>query len=92
MEKLNSSVVALSLGITAAVLYVICLIVVAIIPLNMMTPFVNNLQHSIDFTGMMAKNITFAGSIIGIVGWFLIAAATGYIFAFAYNTLTEKSK
>lgn len=32
------------------------------------------------------------GSERGIVGWFLIAAATGYIFAFAYNTLTEKSK
>ena len=92
MEKLNPNVVALSLGVTAAVLYVICLAIVAITPLNMMTPFVNNLQHSLDFTGMMAKNITLTGSIIGIVGWFVIAAATGYIFAFVYNWLLEKLK
>ena len=56
----------------------------------MMTPFVNNLQHSIDFTGMMTKNITFAVSIVGIVGWFLIAAAAGCVFVFIYNLLAEK--
>jgi len=85
MEKLNQNVVALSLGLTSVVLYILCLIVVAITPLGMMGPFVNNLQHSIDFNGMMTKNITFAGSIIGIIGWFVISALTGYIFAFVYN-------
>lgn len=90
MEKLKPNVVALSLGITSAILYVLCLIAVAITPLSMMTPFVNYLQHSIDFTGMMTKSITFAGSIVGIIGWFVISALAGYIFAFAYNWTAER--
>ena len=92
MEKLNQNVVALSLGITSIVLYIICLILVAIFPVQMMAPLVNNLIHSVDFTGMMTKNITFSGSIVGIIAWFIIAAVTGYIFAFAYNWIEGKSK
>ena len=88
--KLNPNAVALSLGITSAMLYIVCLVFVAVIPIQMMTPFVNNLQHSIDFTGMMTRNITLFGSIIGIIGWFIIAAVTGYIFAFVYNKVSEK--
>ncbi|MBI2656116.1 hypothetical protein HYX03_00065 [Candidatus Woesearchaeota archaeon] len=90
MEKVNPNVVALSLGITASILYVICLIAVAILPIQTMVPLVNNLIHSVDFTGMMTKNISFAGSIIGVLAWFLIAMATGYIYAFVYNWVGEK--
>lgn len=90
MEKLNANIVALSLGITSTVLYILCLIAVAITPVQTMTSFVNNLQHSIDFSGIIVKDITFVGSIIGIVGWFIIAAVTGYIFAIAYNWIGEK--
>ncbi|MBI2653702.1 hypothetical protein HYX02_02715 [Candidatus Woesearchaeota archaeon] len=92
MAKLNPNKVALSLGITAVVLYIICLILVTIFPLQMMAPFVNNLIHSVDFTGMMTKNITLNGSIVGIVAWFIIAAVTGYIFAFVYNQIEGKLK
>ncbi len=69
----------------SVILYVICLIVIAIIPVGMTGPFVNNLQHSIDFNGMMTRNITLVGSFVGIVGWFVISAVTGYIFAIVYN-------
>ena len=92
MARLNPNKVALSLGITAVVLSIVCLILLAIFPIQMMAPFVNNLIHSVDFTGMMTKNITFSGSIVGIIAWFIIAAVTGYIFAFAYNWIEGKSK
>ena len=92
MEKLKPNVVALSLGVTAVILYVLCLVLVAILPLGMIAPFMNNLVHSVDFRGMMTDNITFAGSIIGIIAWFLIAAVTGYIFALVYNWAAEKFK
>ena len=92
MEKLKPNVVALSLGVTAVILYVLCLVLVAILPLGMIAPFMNNLVHSVDFRGMMTNNITFAGSIIGIIAWFLIAAVTGYIFASVYNKIGETSK
>ncbi|MEK6947195.1 MAG: DUF5676 family membrane protein [Nanoarchaeota archaeon] len=90
MAKLNANVVALSLGLTSAILYAVCLIIVAIVPVGMMGTFANNLQHSIDFSGMMTKSITLAGSVIGIIAWFFIAAVSGYIFALVYNWVSEK--
>lgn len=67
MEKLKPNVVALSLGITAVVLYAICLVLVAIFPTRMFVPFTNSLIHGFDFSGMMTKGITFSGSMIGII-------------------------
>ncbi|MBI2558698.1 hypothetical protein HYW20_05220 [Candidatus Woesearchaeota archaeon] len=90
MEKLNGNIVALSLGITAIVLYVICLAIVAFIPIPLVVSFVNALQHSIDVSGIVVKNISLAGAVTGVIGWFVIAAATGYIFAFVYNKVAEK--
>lgn len=92
MQKLKPNVVALSLGITAVILYILCLVLVAILPVQAMVPLVNNLIHSVDFRGMMTDNITFAGSVIGIIAWFLIAAVSGYIFVFVYNWVVEKFK
>ena len=90
MEKLNPNVVALSFGVTTTVLYIICLALVAITPVPLVVSFVNSLQHSIDVSGIVTKSTSFSGAIIGIVGWFIIAAATGYIFAFLYNWIGEK--
>ncbi|GEM_PF-1793774 len=90
MKKLKPNIVGLSLGITSAVLYILCLMLVWITPVSMMTPFVNNLFHSMDFTGMMAKSITISGSIIGIAAWFFISWAAGFIFALVYNGISEK--
>lgn len=92
MAKLNPNKIALSLGITSTALYIICLILVAVFPVQMMAPLVNNLIHSVDFNGMMTKNITLSGSIVGIAAWFIIAAVTGYIFAFVYNRIEGKLK
>ena len=90
MEKLNANVVALSLGFTTTVLYVICLALVAITPIPVVVSFVNALQHSIDVSNIVAKSISATGIIFGIAGWFIIAAATGYIFTFLYNWLGQK--
>jgi len=90
MEKLDYNVVALSLGFTTTVLYVICLALVAITPIPVMVSFVNALQHSIDVSGIVTKSISATRIIFGIVGWFIIAATTGYIFTFLYNWLGQK--
>lgn len=90
MEKINANVAALSLGFTTTVLYIICLVIVAITPIPVVASFVNSLQHSIDVSGIVTKGISVTGIIIGIVGWFIIAAATGYIFTFIYNWIGSK--
>lgn len=90
MEKLNPHRVALSLGFTATVLYVVCLALIAITPIPLVVSFVNALQHSIDVSGIVTKSISVKAAIVGIVGWFIIAAAAGYIFAFIYNRIGQK--
>ncbi len=90
MKKINQNQVALSLGITASILYAGCLAIVAIIPVPAMVSFVNALQHSIDVSSITTKSISFSGAAIGIAGWFVIAAASGYIFSRAYNLIGDK--
>ena len=90
MEKLNPNVVALSLGLTTTILYIVCLVLVAITPVPIVINVVNALQHSIDISSLATKNITLVNLVIGIIGWFVIATVTGYIFAFLYNQLGEK--
>lgn len=90
MEKLKPNVVALSLGIVAAVTYVACLIIVAILPLETVVMLVNSLFHGIDFSSIATKRITLAGSIGGIIGLFAASAVFGYFFASVYNWLRGK--
>ena len=93
MEKLNPHVLALSLGITAAVLYLICLVLVAVTPMPLVVTFVNSLQHSIDVSGLItASKISISGILTGIFGWFIISAITGYIFAYVFNMINNKLK
>lgn len=90
MEKLNTNVVALSLGITTSIVYIVCLFFIAIFPLQAIITISNSLVHGIDISSIATKRITFVGSVIGLIASFLTAAVTGYIFAFVYNWIVEK--
>lgn len=90
MEKLNPNAVALTTGITASIISILCLIFVAIFPLPTVVYVANNLVHSVDFSSIATKNITLTGSLMGVILWFIIAAVTGYIFAFMYNWIGER--
>lgn len=90
MEKLNANFVALSLGITISIVYIVCLIFVAIFPLQTIITFGNYFVHGIDISSIATKNITISSSIIGLVLVFLSSAVSGYIFAFVYNWLIDR--
>ena len=90
MEKLNANVVALTTGITASIISVVCLIFISISPLPTVVYVANNLVHSLDFSSIATKSITLAGLVMGVILWFIIATAAGYIFAIVYNWIGEK--
>lgn len=90
MEKLNQNAIALSVGITTALVYLVCLIFVAIFPLQTTITVGNYFVHGIDISSIATKNITLAKSLIGLIAVSLSAAVTGYIFAFMYNWIGEK--
>ncbi|MBS3101104.1 hypothetical protein J4204_03145 [Candidatus Woesearchaeota archaeon] len=91
MEKLNQNAIALAVGITTALVYAVCLIFVAIFPLETVVAIGNYFVHGIDISSIAAKNITLAKSIIGLVIVSLSSAITGYIFALTYNWIAEKA-
>ena len=90
MEKINQNAAALAGGVTGAVLSLICLIFVAIFPIEAATAVANSLFHGISFSGMAAKSISFGKAATGLAVAFLIGAVIGYVFAVAYNKLSEK--
>lgn len=82
---MDKKVVALSLGITTSIVYIICLALVAILPLQTIVAYTNYMVHGLDVSSIAAKNITFFGAIIGLVEAFLTSAIIGYIFAMVYS-------
>ena len=90
MEKLNQNAVALAFGITVALVYVVCLIFVAIFPLQTVITIGNYFVHGIDISSIATKNITFGRSITGLIGVSLSSTVIGYVFAYLYNWIGEK--
>ncbi len=90
MEKLNQNAVALAFGITVALVYVVCLIFVAIFPLQTVITIGNYFVHGIDISSIAIKNITFGRSITGLIVVSLSSAVIGYVFAYLYNWIGEK--
>ncbi len=90
MEKLNQNAIALSFGLVIALVYLVCMIFIAIVPLETTITVGNLFVHGIDISSIATKNITFFKSLIGLILIFLSSAITGYIFALVYNWLGEK--
>ena len=90
MEKLNKNVVAVSVGITTALVYLVCLAFVAIFPLQTIVTVSNYFVHGIDISSIATKNMTLAKSVIGLIVVALSSAVVGYVFALIYNWLGEK--
>ena len=89
MERLNQNAIALSVGITAALVYLACLIFVAIFPLQTVIAVGNLFVHGLDISSISTKSITITKSIIGLIVVSLSSAVTGYAFALLYNWLVK---
>lgn len=90
MEKLNKNAVALAVGITTTLVYLVCMIFVAIFPLQTVIAVGNYFVHGIDISSIASKNITLAKSIMGLILVFLSSTVAGYVFAFIYNFFSDK--
>ena len=92
MENLNAKSIALSFGILAVLIYLVCWLFVAIFPLEAIIKVSNSMLHGIDVSSLAVKDTSFAESLLGFVIVVLGAMATGYVFAIAYNWLNQKFK
>jgi len=90
MGNINPNAAALAGGITVDAISIICLVFVVIAPIGTVTSVANSLFHGLDVSSIAVRSISLGSSILGLVILFLLGAVSGYVFAFAYNKISEK--
>lgn len=81
-------VTSLALVIVAVILSLICALFVAIAPGPAVAIF-GSIFHGINFTSIVSP-VTLAGVVMGVIVLAITAFVAGWLFATAYNYLSEK--
>ncbi len=89
MDTLNQKAVAFAVGITTALVYLSCLIFVAVFPLETVVTVGNYFVHGIDISSIAVKSVNIGKSVIGLFVVSISSAVTGYIFALLYNWVAK---
>ena len=90
MHTINVKKFGLATGLTAALLYVGCILVMATVGYSGTVKFFNSLLHGIDTTSIIRMNVPFLEAGMGIVEVFIIGWLVGACIAAIYN-LSSKS-
>jgi hypothetical protein len=85
--RLDTRAFAIAAGATAAILFLICALAIAIAP-DATTAFAGQLIHA-DLSAM-TRNLTLTTFVIGLVAWPLGAALSFWFAAVVYNRLAGR--
>ena len=86
MNRINVKKFGFAMGLTAAILYAGCMIVLATAGQEGSIKFFNSLLHGLDTTSIIRVEVPIWEALIGIVQTFIIAWLTGALIAAFYNT------
>ena len=86
MYRINVNKFGFAMGLTAAILYAGCMIVLATAGQEGSITFFNSLLHGLDTTSIIRVDVPIWEALIGIVQTFIIAWLTGALIAAFYNT------
>ena len=81
--KLNPIMLGIASAITAAVLWVICSLLVVLLP-GFMTNMTAGMMHD---AVAMSLTMSWLGFIYGLIGWVVSAAVAAWLLAIIYNRL-----
>ena len=84
--KLNPINLCLASAVTMAFLWIVCSLLVLALP-NLMMNMTGQMVHA-DLSNMN-WTLTFAGFLVGLISWSLIAGIFGWLLAFIYNFLVK---
>jgi len=90
MEKINFKKMGLACGITGALLYLGCIILMFSIGQKGTILFFNNLLHGLDTTSIIKMNVSFFDSFMGLLQTFIIFYLIGASIALFYNVFNVK--
>ncbi len=91
MEKLDIRRMAVAFGLTGALLYLGCIIVMATVGREGTIKFFNSLLHGLDTSGIIRMDVPLWEAGLGIVQTFIIAWLVGACVAGFYN-VTAKNR
>ena len=89
ISKLNEKKVALSLALTSGIIYIVCAVLIAILPTGTMKAF-GFLFDGIDINKISSTSVSFTSTILGLIEVVALSLVAGYIFAMIYNKRKEK--
>ena len=90
MNTINVRTMGLAIGVTGALLYLGCIIVMATVGQQASVKFFNTLIHGVDFSSVVRMSIPWWEAIIGILETFILAWLTGACIAGVYNFFSIK--
>jgi hypothetical protein len=90
MEAINVKKLGFAVGSTFALLYLGCMLVMAMVGREGTIFFFNSLMHGIDVTSILRMNMPVWEMFIGIIEIFIIAWLTGATIASIYNLGIKK--
>jgi hypothetical protein len=91
MNKISIKKLGLAFGLTAALLYFGCALVMFTVGHDSTVKFFNGLLHGIDVSSIIRMNISLVEELIGIVQTFILAWLVGACVAAIYNVSFKKS-
>ena len=92
MKLIHIKSLGFAAGITAALLYLGCALVVNFTSAETTRTFFNSLLHGIDIGTMLRMNVSFRETILGLIQTFIIAWLIGTSIAAIYNILISGRK
>lgn len=87
MKKLSIKNFGLAFGITGALLYLGCSLLMAIAGREGTVKIFNSLLHGLDTASIIRMDIPWWEELLGIAGTFVICWLTGICIAVIYNTI-----
>lgn len=91
MDTINIKRFGLATGLTATLLYVGCILVMATVGHGGTVSFFNSILHGIDTTSIIRTDVSFWEACMGIIEVFIIGWLVGACLAAIYN-ISSKTK
>lgn len=89
MQSLNVQRFSLAFGVASALLYVGCVVFMAILGKQSTIVFFNSLLHGLDVRLIIRMDVPFQDTIIGIIETFILGWVFGAVIGVVYNFGTE---
>ncbi len=90
MNRINIKKFGFAFGLTAAILYIGCMVVMFTAGREGTIDFFNSLLHGLDTTSIIRMDVPFWEAIIGMIQIFIIGWLTGALIAAFYNAQLKR--